>query len=295
MTDPIVIAAGADEAYGVPLGVTLVSAVRRVRPGRRVQVHVLDGGLSTGTRDALLAALERARPGVEARFHRGVEARTRGVKTGKYLSSAAYLRLLIPDLLEGPRALYLDSDLVVQRDLTALWDTPLRQAVGAVQDEGVRSLSDVGLVALGADRGRYFNSGVMVLDLDTWRRQKVADAVFDDLRSNAERYWHKDQDALNVVLGDAWDAVDPRWNVQVPANTYLPGALPTDQAFVLHYTTGSKPWNHVARSARTRRHYRAWYRELRLSGLASAADRIRIHATRLRVAARTLARGRRPR
>jgi lipopolysaccharide biosynthesis glycosyltransferase len=58
----------------------------------------------------------------------------------------------------------------------------------------------------------YFNSGVMLLDLEAMRREGSTAALVASAREQGDRMLWADQDALNVVLADRWLRLAPRWN-----------------------------------------------------------------------------------
>ena len=290
MNTPIVLVAGADAAYTVPLGVTLFSAVRRLPKSQRVEVHVVDGGLATHERVLVKQTVGGAHPRVDVAWHRDDSDDLRGLTGKNHVSAAAYLRLLIPRMVPGDRALYLDSDLVVQRDLSDLWETDLEGAtVGAVRDEQIPTLGAAGLPRAPENaQAAYFNSGVLLMDLRAWRSRSVSERVLADLRAYGDQYRMTDQDALNESLSGDWRALDPRWNVQVFRSAQAAAPLPSGEAFILHYTTGSKPWTHVSRVHATRAYHAAWHRELRASGMVGPSGRAWRLVSR---AARTVSKG----
>ena len=74
---------------------------------------------------------------------------------------------------------------------------------------------------------RYVNAGVLVMDLDAWRRERISDQLFAFVSRHGERlFWH-DQDALNVLLQGRITLLPRRWNVQTLWYTALrPHAVP---------------------------------------------------------------------
>ena len=179
--DPeINVVTGADEAYALPLATMLHSLLSNVKERASVNLYLMDGGFASATRrrltrlakqhDAVLS-LEWMVPDVSTFAH---------LPTLPYLSSVTYARLLLPDLLPDlDRAIYVDADVVVQQDVTDLWQTELDGSpLGAVQDFGVptvgdsygiRAYNDLGLAA----SQEYFNAGVLLLDLTAWRNRRL--------------------------------------------------------------------------------------------------------------------------
>lgn len=138
-----------------------------------------------------------------------------------HISKAAYFRLLIGTLLPESvqRVIYLDTDIVVLSDIRDLWVSELGgKIVGAVPDLGVLC-STKSIMAkrkelqLDSD-ALYFNSGVMLIDIATWRRENIGSLVLAD--ANQHTYRHHDQDALNHILKDKWMPLPLRWNVIPP-------------------------------------------------------------------------------
>jgi lipopolysaccharide biosynthesis glycosyltransferase len=134
------------------------------------------------------------------------------LKVDGHASIANYYRLLIPDLLPDDidKVLYLDSDLLVCESLEGLWATDIDDyAIAAVATP-----YSMGYLHIGTSyESKYFNSGVMLMNLAKWRQEQIHRKVIDFIHGNPERIRFWDQDGLNVVLADSWLEVDPRWNV----------------------------------------------------------------------------------
>lgn len=270
MTEPIVVVYGVDNRFAVPLAASIESAVHNLSPDRRLDVHVIDGGLSRRNRIRLVRSLE----GKLCRLFwlRPEGAALSSLKVGGAITVATYYRLLIPQLLSSHgKAIYLDADLIVESDLGALWDLPLGDHhLMAVQDQGVREISGpFGLSnyeALGIPTGRkYFNAGVLVMNLTKWREHRTAQAVFEYVRKEHEHIRFHDQDGLNAILWRDWAELDPRWN-QMPQilQVRTAGDSPFDavtfnqvttQPYIIHYASADKPWRFGCRHPATARYF----------------------------------------
>lgn len=284
----IVIVTGGDQNVALPAAVAIHSLLSTKARNTRVCLALADAGI---------------RP----RLERWVDRRCRAAGNSRFiwlsppireldslphraaLPRTAFLRLLaIRDLPEPiERAVWIDADTIVRRDLTDLVCHELGDAtVGAVQEYGTRDLSTAeGTRAcferLGVDgSSRYFNSGVLTIDVRRWRRDRVTERVLDYTRSNAEHVRFADQDGLNMMLAGKWSALDLRWNVQVAAWRCLPRLVQANlapeviaaqpglaaDAFIMHFA-GDKPWKEGLRSP-----FRAeYFRALRQSALLNPA------------------------
>ncbi|WP_061588920.1 SP_1767 family glycosyltransferase [Streptococcus sanguinis] len=161
--------------------------------------------------------------------------------TQDHISSAAYARYFIPQFVAEERVLYLDSDLVVNRDLQPLFDIPLEgKLVAAVGDAG----------------GYGFNSGVLLIDNRAWKERqlqetfiKETDRIMGLVQSGQMEDFNGDQTVLNYVLAQDWLPLDKIYNLQVGHDLVAfysgwNGHFELDQEpLIIHYTTFRKPWN----------------------------------------------------
>ena len=127
-----------------------------------------------------------------------------------------FYRLLSAKLLPNDvkRALYLDCDVIVRHSLESLWETDLTgKAVGCVPDgmEGV--IEYYNRLGYTADKG-YFNSGVLLMNLQYWRENNISEAFSSYIIENGKKLKHPDQDVLNVVLRDCKTVLQLTYNFQ---------------------------------------------------------------------------------
>ncbi|MFD9899492.1 glycosyltransferase family 8 protein [Mesorhizobium sp. UC22_110] len=156
------------------------------------------------------------------------------------LGIATYLRLfadVLPELQPFDRAIYLDCDVLVNQDLATLAKTEMIAPLVAAHDDQ-RYFDDEFRKRLSMPAGApYFNAGVMLLDLDTIRRERL----FEKTRSFAEEHRNickqHDQDALNIVFMNRWQTLHPKWN----AMTNFSGHIHYADAYIRHFSWG-KPW-----------------------------------------------------
>ncbi|MCO5321153.1 MAG: glycosyltransferase family 8 protein [Microthrixaceae bacterium] len=177
-----------------------------------------------------------------------------------HLPVATYFRLFLADVLPQcrGRVLYLDVDVLVRRDVTALWDLDVHDnALAAVQSVHYPFVATRGAVndwrKLGLDPAtRFFNAGVMLVDLERWRGADVKRSALSYLESDSLG-GGADQEALNVALSGRWEALTPTWNQQTPLLSDHHGAhlifsegeideARSDPAIV-HFQTRPKPWH----------------------------------------------------
>ena len=263
----------ADDRFAIGLAGTIKSVLASLSPSSKLNLWVLDGGISSENRDDLIHHWNDPRLSVNwLPVDRALLAE---FKVAPHMSDAAYYRLLAPNLLPSSvkKLLYIDADLLVQRDLTDLWDESFDgHSCIAVHDIGAPFLDSNQILLekpdalsrivcrnpipmfeeLGlAPETRYFNSGVFMIDLETWRSEQLSVQMFDVLCTHRERQIYHDQFALNIVLANRWKAVDYRWNqlayiheLKVPQHTFLEPQVFQQykhSPWVVHFTY-RKPW-----------------------------------------------------
>lgn len=165
-----------------------------------------------------------------------------------------YARLLMGNLLprEIDRILYLDSDILVRGDVGELWATELQgRTVGAVADLPRYPFNQT--LGLRAD-AVYFNSGVLLIDLQRWRERRIGERALAFAREHPSRLRWWDQCALNFVLQDDWTMLDRSWNFQsFDVAHAVNGHMRFDRvdpkrlasARVVHFNGTSKPWHYL--------------------------------------------------
>jgi len=272
---PITLVAAADEGYALPLAVSIRSAIDRLGPGARVQVFVIDGGITPASRKRLTDSWRDERCTVEWRTLE--TPRLAEFAISDHVTRTTYARLLLDEMLPSDlgRAIYIDADVLVRRDLGLLWNEPFGGATAlAVTDVAAPRIdAEIGLsnfsrcgpllaaarpvanyreLGLAAD-APYLNAGLLVIDLDRWRREQIGPRCLDALRRHREHVLWWDQYALNVVLAGQWRPLDPRWNQGAAVYNYPSwDASPFDQAtfdavrndpWIVHFCSPRKPWH----------------------------------------------------
>lgn len=125
-----------------------------------------------------------------------------------------WARFLLPELLaELDRVLYVDADTFVVSSLKPLWDRDLSTASLAAVPNVVEPAMRPHVRALGrAYPGGFFNSGVLLMDLESMRREGIWRSLLRLIFERGDELVWPDQDALNILFADRWLSLHPRWN-----------------------------------------------------------------------------------
>lgn len=203
-------------------------------------------------------------------FHDGTAVAGRFQDAGRQ-TRVTFVRLFLHDYFVGiPKVLYLDADIVVRRDLAALFDAgPDRAPVAAALDYPLQLLAERQGFIYGLDTqwrtddyirnhlglkdaATYFNAGVLLIDLARYAASGAPERAQAFLARTGEASIFNDQDALNVALEGNVETLDPRWNFnpdfmaladEKPVSPALESALRLcrDDPWIVHFA-GLKPW-----------------------------------------------------
>lgn len=201
--------------------------------------------------------------------------RLTSLKSFGRFSTATFFRILgmslIPEQVE--RILYLDVDMVVNGDLSALFLREMKKPLAACYDINNRLQGNIEYhrEALGIPAGYpYFNAGMLFMDLRYMRENDVAERLLADIEEHFDAYSLVDQDALNKFFYEdveflPWQAYNcpcvpfisrhPGDQKGEALITYpelysqkgafqihdITGALMED-ARIIHFCTAQKPW-----------------------------------------------------
>ena len=240
-----------NRAYLPPLQVMLTS-LHTAHPGQALTVWLLHGGIPES--DLEQVACQCGRLGISLRCCAVDRAVFEGAPVTRQYPQEMYYRLLAGCFLpkELHRVLYLDPDVLVLNPLRPLWETPLEGCLFAAASHTGRTglMDNINQVRLGTEC-RYFNSGVLLIDLDEARRQIRPEAVFRYAEEKGRALLLPDQDILNALYGDQTRELDDAlWNYDARNyNTYLlrsGGVCDMDWVMrhtgILHFCGRSKPW-----------------------------------------------------
>ena len=221
MDESINLVLACDDNYAQHAAITLMSAYEKSENKAKIESFVLDGGISEDKKEKIQKSIEQY--GVKVSFIKISEDDYKGMYTSHQYSSAIYYRLSLPILLNKKKCIYVDCDLLFLDDIEKLWNINLNgHPLGAIEDIGLttskkRFLEKQKSIGLKADSS-YFNSGVVIMDLEQWREKNYSNLAMG-LAANNDFTSH-DQDVLNKLFMDNWEQIDLRWNV-IPPIIYM--------------------------------------------------------------------------
>lgn len=192
----IEIALCSSDLYAMPTGVCITSILENNKDCD-LRIHVLSSYLSDESKEKFQKTSEKY----------GKEIQIHIVNMSKFdnfaffstrISRDTYSRFLLPEVLTNiDKVIYLDGDIVVANNLQNLWNQDIQNVYcGVVESQSNDDIRMRNREWFGND---YFNSGMLLINLELWRRDKIADKCIEFLNENSNKCKFLDQDALNLI------------------------------------------------------------------------------------------------
>lgn len=179
------------------------------------------------------------------------------IRKGDRVTIETYFRFFLPGLIKDVHTvLYMDVDMICLDDLTPLFDYDLTEYPCAmVPDFFYSDIRIFNRLEYPIKNG-YFNAGVMLINLDYWRKNSIAEKLISFVEQNPQRCLKHDQDAINAVLNGKIFELPTRYNFQHSffnihgiMNKYTPN-FPNAEKYQDAFMPSEK-WNEIADSMNT--------------------------------------------
>lgn len=238
-----------DDNYIIPTAVLITSILENT--SEKCKFYILHNSLKKTAMDKL-KSFEKKYTHSSIEFIEVEDEQFKNVPLMRHFKIANYYRFLIPKLLvEIPKGIYLDGDMVVDFDIKKLFDINLGQYPLAAAVEKCMWIADDCIEhsnSLGIKNENYLNSGVLLLDLKYFRENNLVKKLFETTEEIKDKIRAVDQDVFNVVFKDNYLKLDYSYNVLPSILTKLKEIDDEDYKAltdikVYHFAGELKPWN----------------------------------------------------
>lgn len=205
-----------DENYAMPTCVSILSFIQNTKKDK-LCIYILANGISDLAKkrfeELSCASAEIKIMDVHKKEYSLLAKRISARHT--YVTESALFKFDIPNILhELDKALYLDGDTIIQKEISPLFDYDISDCfLAAVDDMGDDKNSNGNsrlAERLGIDAAYYFNSGVMLFNLNKMRRESFSEKL-TEYRTRRKNYF-MDQDAFNAVCDGKWHRLPYEYN-----------------------------------------------------------------------------------
>lgn len=233
-----------DDNYVPFLAVTIRSIIDNANPNNQYDFYVLNAGFAQKGIDKL-KKLEQEN--VTITFV-NVSEKIKDIskkldEVRDYYTQTIFYRIFIASLFPNlHKAIYLDCDIVVLSDISEFYHIDIEDKIlGVIVDDVVSNNEDFKIYvkeAVGVEPNKYFNSGVLLMNLDAYRENNIEESFVKVLTEFHFSSVAPDQDYLNFFCYNKVKYIDKSWN-RMPVEDDYEGELN-----LIHYNMFMKPWRY---------------------------------------------------
>ncbi|HZK56963.1 MAG TPA: glycosyltransferase family 8 protein [Clostridia bacterium] len=277
MNNKLLVVYAADNNYAKYLGISMLSLFQKNEIFDEIMVFILDYGIEDSNKEKLQNLAKKFNRRV---IFKSIESAisTLDLNMGaRKISVVSYSRLLLSSILSDhyDRILYLDCDTLVMDCLNDLWNVDLGDnPVLGVQD----TVDSHFLKKIGMESDEcYVNAGVLLIDLDNWRKENLENKFIDCIKKFDGNVPHHDQGVINAVCRHRKGIVEPRYNLT--SNMYSFSASTIKKLYfmdnyysqreldeakrnpaIIHFTQGlvGRPWEQNCTHPEREKYMKVW-------------------------------------
>lgn len=244
---PIVLVLSADKNYLPGLYFTLTSTLVYTNTTKLIKIYILDiGDLDKSNKEDLEKVLLRFNQNISITWK---ELRFESLnKSVKKLGNtyATYSRLFIPQLINEPKAIWLDVDLLVLHDIEELWNIELEDYhFAAVKNLRPLSydISNYSKFGIPKEADSYC-SGVLLINNQLLKKIDHTKKTVSFLKEEHGNHKRHDQSAINVVSFGKIKTISNEWNQYSVLTKSIEEelALLENKKYIYHFFMNPKPW-----------------------------------------------------
>ncbi|MBQ8886919.1 MAG: glycosyltransferase family 8 protein [Candidatus Gastranaerophilales bacterium] len=233
-----------DSNYAEQLAVSIASILKNADISDNINFYILDDGLSADDKNKINLLQNIKKFNIEYISVLNDDFKACPLLTEKdekykdyHVTLPTYFRFKLPKFLPKlDKILYLDCDVIVRTSLKDLFSIPLDNTATAMVLD-----ADTEKESKRLSLEKYFNAGVMLINLGYWRKNNIGNKLFEYAQNNKEHILWQDQDIVNIVLKDEIKKIDKKWNYQYFQYEELNNDELADSS-ILHIAGRFKPW-----------------------------------------------------
>ncbi len=254
---PVVFAT--DQNYLWPTSVAIISLLKNAEPNTFYEIFILTSSSLSANNMLMIDMIENKYCSGKIKVIVVGDIFKDSYIGDHHITTPSYYRLIISEVLKHySKCIYLDGDIIVQKDLSDFFNLDINNYYVA----GVKALGYHILATKHADRlglnniDNYINAGVLLMNLDKLREDKI-DTVFKELSSRI--YDSHDQDIINIACASKIKILPLKYNwmtryfikgypnrIKIGCVSSTDGKILTEiqeEPYIIHYADKIKPWN----------------------------------------------------
>ena len=224
----------------------IINSICINHPSNYLKFHILTDYISNKNIKKITKEVQQYK-NAEIFIHNIDKKYFQGLYTGNWHLSTWY-RVLLPEMLDTTidRVLYLDADTIVNGDLSSLFKLNMtNNSIAGVHDLipfAKERKEPIGI----SNKGKYICAGVMMMNLNFWRKNKITEKILNYARENASVLFCPDQDSINAICNESIKLLPFKYG-------YVREFHNKKDSIIFHYSS-TYPWQTIYRPP----HYLIW-------------------------------------
>lgn len=239
------IAFAVDNNFVQQLATTIVSILRSSNKQDKFNFYVLDGGISPYNKEKVEKLKSIKHFNIEYLVINNDDFKHCPIPESLYFTKATYYRFKLQSLVSIDKILYMDCDILVRKSLSELYSVDVENKYAAVVEDMMFTVGKLGERCSTLGVSRYFNAGIMVLNLKKMREDNIEAKCFEFVEKTPEKVKWVDQCVLNSIFEEKVKFIDKKYNFQYQG--WLKEVREMykqveNDIIILHYVGFDKPW-----------------------------------------------------
>jgi len=190
-----------------------------------------------------------------------------------HVTEATYYRLFLSELLPDDLdyVIYIDPDVIclnkfskkIKQIETTISKTNFSLAA---LTEDIEEMNGNGAQRLKLKNQKYFNAGVLFIELASWRKNQILENFKNILNKEEKKILLHDQDVMNLFFDGQYLEIENKFNFTVPGSSkgYLRKIKKNNinDVIFIHFSGNKKPWNSKGVFSESSEFYRSKYEKL---------------------------------
>ena len=237
-----------DNNYAEHCAVTMASILKNKKPNYNIDFYLITDFIDENNKNKILE-IKKYFSDFTLNFltiDLNKLSKLKNITTHSHVNLSGCYRLFLTEILpiEAEKIIYLDCDIIVNKDLYDLFNTDLEENFLA----GVKDIDYI-FHNKRLTIGNYINSGVLLIDLKKWKTINIIEEIDENLLENKDSIYLADQDLINLIFENKIKIISDIYNYPkfkgVKKQKARYKELASEKA-ITHYMGSIKPWYNYA-------------------------------------------------
>lgn len=163
-------------------------------------------------------------------------------RTISRITEETFFRYFIAETIPCKKALYLDADILVRKDISSLFEIDISNSlIAGVDDPFIKSIDYLKSNDAFSEHDNYFNAGVLLINCEKFRSDNLIDKIVSTSLKYQDTFEYQDQDVLNHACWPEITWLNESYNLT--SASFGKKYSKIKDPHIVHWTGPNKPWD----------------------------------------------------